>query len=153
MNKILLCIILLLGTAVTTAKAQQPARKADDGSSIRQRIFSDYDQAAAKNRSGQSKAPKPKEATITSPQALKQHIFPGANGGGGIPRNIPAGARKANTAAAKSSGQMPSNLSAAEAAQKAQDPKAAKIAPADLGAQGKEPPLHFEKPKAPTSKN
>ncbi|MGE7778304.1 hypothetical protein ACQKLP_26550 [Chitinophaga sp. NPDC101104] len=121
--------------------AQQPARKAEDGSSIRQRMFSDYDQAIAKIRASQAAAAKPSEATISSPQALKQHIFPGSNG---VPRNVTTGAKKENAAGAKSQGELPSNLSAAAAKQKIQDLKNEKVAPANLGAQGEEPSLHFD---------
>lgn len=149
MNKTIITMILLLTAAFTQVRAQQADRKATEGQSIRHRMFSDYDQAIAKVRASQVTAPKAKEATIASPQALKQHIFPGSNGGG-ILRTAPAGARKAGS---KPAGELPSNLSATEAAQKAQASKAGKPEPPNLEAQGKEPSLHFEKPKATTPKN
>ncbi|WP_341834904.1 hypothetical protein WJU16_18350 [Chitinophaga pollutisoli] len=83
MNKLFILIIFLLGASATTRA--QDARKAGEGQSIRHRIFSDYDQAIGRVRAGQVSAPKPIEATLSSPQALKQHIFPGSNGGGGFP--------------------------------------------------------------------
>ncbi|WP_298716878.1 hypothetical protein [uncultured Chitinophaga sp.] len=135
MNKLFILIIFLLGASATT-RAQE-ARKAGEGQSIRHRIFSDYDQAISRIRAGQALAPKPIEATLTSPQALKRHIFPGSNGGGGIPRNT-AGARKASIAAPPTAAKLSSATSGAEAAQKS---KAEPAKPFDVGAQGTEPPI------------
>lgn len=151
MNKTTIIFLLLICTAFGTAQAQQSDRKAGEGQSIRHRIFSDYDQAIARIRAEQA-APKPKEAAISSPQSLRQHIFPGGGGApAGVPRNT-AAARKAATAPA-ATGQLPSNVTAKDAADKAKAESKAAATPADLSAQGKEPPLHFEKPKATTPKN
>lgn len=146
MHKFMILNTLLLFAVIAGVYAQNATRKPDDGRSIREYLFKDGKPAPKKV------TPKPKEATITSKEALRHHIFPGSNGSG-VPRNTAIGARKTGNQAGKGASEIPSNQSAAEAKQKAQDPKATKSIPADLGAQGKEPPLHFEKPKTPTSKN
>ncbi len=147
-------MIILLTTAFTQARAQQADRKASEGQSIRHRMFSDYDRAIAKIRAQRADAPKPKEATLTSPQAVKQHIFPGGNGSGGgvTTKAATSGARKANTAGAQGN-QLPSTVSAVDAARKNKDAEARKAAPKpfDLNAQGTE--TSEPKAKAPTPKN
>lgn len=150
MNKTIITMILLLTAAFTQVRAQQADRKASEGQSIRHRMFSDYDQAIAKIRAQQAAAPKAKEATLASPQAVKQHIFPGSNGI--TTKAATSGARKANTSAAQGN-QLPSTVSAADAAQKNKDADARKAAakPFDINAQGTEPTE--TKAKAPTPKN
>ncbi|WP_341834900.1 hypothetical protein WJU16_18330 [Chitinophaga pollutisoli] len=154
MFKFFLTIQILLLTAFTAVNAQQTHQpKVEGKGSLKDFVFAPKAGAAATSaRSSLKVSTKPKEATLASPQAVKQHIFPGSNGGG-VPRSI-AGARKA-TAKAAPAGQLPSSASDADAAQKDKAGESAKAAAKtiDPAAQGKEPSLHFEKPKATTPKN
>lgn len=151
MYKFFIFIPLLLMAAFSDAHSQASAKASETGGSVKASLFKD---GIPKQLT--ITAPKPKEAFITSKDALRQHIFPGGNGtGGGVPRSFNSGARKAKAQAPAAAGQLPSTQSAAESAQKAKAGESAKAAPAiiDPAAQGKEPSLHYDKPKEKTLKN
>lgn len=155
MLKFFLIIEIMLLTAFTAVNAQQTHQpKVEGQGSLRAFIFApDRNAGTTSARSSLKVSTKPKEATLSSPQAVRQNIFPGSNGGGGVPRNA-AAARK-STAKAAPAGQLPSSASSKDAAQNDKAGESAKAAakPIDPAAQGKEPSLHFEKPKATTPKN
>lgn len=116
--KTFICIAILLLAGLTTVSAQSP-EKTDVSKKAKDRLFPEFAQDIARLKAAEkSNTVKPPQALITSPQALRDMIFP---------KNAARGAGAAAAPAPLKAGQekLPSAVSSAEAIQKIKEAEAA----------------------------